>query len=55
MVLLETGVIAHEVFPLLVFVMFGYILLTPLLTPPAIGLAIYRRHSRPRKTTPTRT
>ena len=38
LVLLETGVIADEVFSLLVFVMFGYILLTP----PAIGLAISR-------------
>ena len=38
LVMLETGVIGQDVFSLLVFVMFGYILLTP----PAIGLAIRR-------------
>ena len=37
-VLLETGVIAEEVFSLLVLLMFGYILLSP----PAIGMAISR-------------
>ena len=38
LVLLDAGVIATDVFSLLVFVMFGYILLTP----PAIGFAINR-------------
>lgn len=37
-VLLENGVVTQEVFSLLVFVMFGYILLSP----PALGLAISR-------------